>query len=321
MSEPANGALDYDTLGFDVVDVFTDRPFAGNPLAVVYGTQGLITKQLQAIAREFNHSETAFAEVVDGPTGGGADYLLRIFTPLTELPFAGHPSIGAAWALRRRGLVLGRRVRQECRAGVVRLEHGVEPGDLVWLTGMTPRTGAPVDPAGPLAAVGLAPSDLVGLATLVAGAGLDFCYLLVRPGAVARAMPDVQRLRGLRGHGGLAGLGPGSGPGLGAGLGGVAVVGWHDGGARVRVFTDDIGTAEDPATGSAALGLGAVLVSVGLLPPDGDASFAISQGVELGRPSTLNCRVQARQGVAVGCQVGGHVVAVASGTIRRPPAR
>ncbi len=222
-------------LEFDVVDVFTPVPFAGNGLAVVYGTESLTTSQLQAIAREFNLSETAFP-VLDVED---ADYRLRIFTPQAELPFAGHPSIGSAWSLCRRGLLPPGRLRQDCPAGVVELEVG-GVDEVVWLTGRPPRVGDEIDPAPALTAVGLTAGDQVGPRSAVAGAGLDFAYLFVRPGAVAGAVPDLQRLRRLR-----AGV---------PDLGGVAVVGWQDGTARVRVFTDDVPAAEDPATGSAALG-------------------------------------------------------------------
>src|SRR4030095_4852317 len=89
-------------LSYEVVDVFTDRPFAGNPLAVVFGGDGLAKDQMQALALEFHLSETAF---VLPPTVDGATYRLRIFTPAAELPFAGHPSVGAAVAQVRRGLI------------------------------------------------------------------------------------------------------------------------------------------------------------------------------------------------------------------------
>ncbi|WP_460445651.1 PhzF family phenazine biosynthesis protein [Angustibacter aerolatus] len=286
---------------YDLVDVFTDRAYAGNPLAVVHGAHELRTEQQQAIAREFNLSETAFPQVL--PPGEDADYALRIFTPVVELPFAGHPSVGAAWVLHRLGLVHGPVLRQRCEIGTVTLRLG-GVDDPVWLDGNRPRLGAEVDSLGPLAAVGLGEGDLVGLPTYVAGSGLDFCYLFVRPGAIARAVPDLQRLRRLRWQGSR--------------IGGVSVVGWHDGAARVRVFTDDIGAAEDPATGSSALGLGVVLVATGLLPGEGQSSFTIAQGIELGRPSTLRCTVTAEGGRAVASSVGGGVVPVATGTIRRP---
>ncbi len=290
-------------LDYDVVDVFTDTPFTGNALAVVLGAGHLPTGALQALAREFNLSETVFATLAS-KGAGGEDYAVRIFTPSTELPFAGHPSVGAAWALARRGLVSGTSLRQRCAAGLVTLELGDGSTDPVWLTGTAPRLGADVDPTAWLEGVGLAPADLVGLPALVAGAGLDFGYLVVRPDAVARARPDLRSLGSLQTQH--------------PGLGGVVVVGWQQGAAHVRVFADDIGVVEDPATGSAALGLSVVLVAHGLLAAEGPSAYTVRQGAELGRPSTLHCRVEARAGRAVRCQVGGHVVAVASGRIRVP---
>ena len=87
-----------DSLDYDVVDVFAEHPYAGNPLAVVHSSVGLPSDALQAIAREFNLSETAFPAQVDPST-----YAVRIFTPQMEVPFAGHPTVGTAWVLRRRG--------------------------------------------------------------------------------------------------------------------------------------------------------------------------------------------------------------------------
>ena len=171
-------------LDYDVVDVFSDRAFAGNPLAVVHGTDGLGAGALQALAREFNLSETAFPT----PRGDGT-YDLRIFTPVTELPFAGHPSLGAAWSLRRRGLVTDDALEQTCSAGTMPI--GFDADGRVRLTGGQPRVGQAVDAVAALAAVGLAASDLAGPPTRVAGTGLDFCYLLVRPDAVVRCVPDV----------------------------------------------------------------------------------------------------------------------------------
>lgn len=295
-------------LEYDVVDVFTDVPFAGNPLAVVHGSDGLPDAALQAIAREFDLSETAFPTVPGATSGaissGGTEYAIRIFTPRTELPFAGHPSIGTAWTLVRRGLLRGPDVVQHCGAGPVGVRVGEGPDDVTWLTGARPRVRTRLDPDEPLAAVGLSTTDLVGLPTVLAGTGLDFCYLMVRPGAVARAVPDARLLRRLRS--------------LGPDLGGVSVVGWHDGAARVRVFTDDIGSLEDPATGSAALGLSVALVDHGLLAADGESRYTVRQGLELGRPSTLHCAVEASAGAATACRVGGQVVPVATGTIRAP---
>jgi trans-2,3-dihydro-3-hydroxyanthranilate isomerase len=304
-------------LDFDVVDVFTAAPFAGNALAVVHGTAALSTEQLQAIAQEFHLSETAFPTPLDDDR-----YRVRIFTPSGELPFAGHPSVGTAWVLRERGQLVGPSVQQECLAGTVRLVLG-EPGAPVWLTGATPTLRGEVTVAElalALDAVGLAHADLAGRPSLVAGTGLDFGYLLVRPDALERAVPQLRALTAVRQE---------LSERLGCEIGGISVVAWPEAGrpgvagavVAVRVFTDDIGAAaEDPATGSAALGLQVAAVALGLLAPDGGSVLELSQGVQLSRPSTLRCRVEARGGAAVRCHVGGHVVPVARGSIRVPPA-
>ena len=279
-------------LEYDVVDVFTDRAFAGNPLAVVLGADELETAALQAIANEFHLSETAFPMAASD----GADYRLRIFTPEVELPFAGHPSIGAAWVLAQRGHVTPGPVVQSCGAGRLALE--VAPaGGPVTLTGGSPTLGPPRD-AGPLLkAVGLSSRDLIGVEPRVCGTGLDWSYLLVRAGAVASCAPDVAAMEHV----------PGAG---------VSVFAWDGETASARVFAGGVGVAEDPATGSAALGLGVYLVATGLLPDGGP--YTVRQGVEMGRPSTLECAVTASGGAAVSVQVSGGVVPVATGRIRRP---
>jgi len=283
------------TLCYEVVDVFTDRPFAGNPLAVVLDADGVPTEGLQALAREFHLSETAFPLLPDVP---GADYRLRIFTPEVELPFAGHPSIGTAWVLARLGRIAAGPVRQSCGAGVLPLT--VQPGfGRVTLTGGTPGVGAPVDPAPWLAAAGLSAPDLAGPAPRPAGAGLEFGYLPVAAAAVSRAAPDPARLRTL-------------------GPAGLSVFSWNGGRAHARVFAGDVGVPEDPATGSAALGLGAFLVAAGLVDGDGTTAYVVHQGSELGRPSTLECTVRAAGAVAVECTVAGRVVPIARGEIARP---
>src|SRR5919112_348919 len=111
---PDPGMLDY-----EIVDVFAPRAFAGNPLAVVFDADRLTTEQCQALAFEFHLSETSF---LSAPTEPGADYKVRIFTPFAELPFAGHPSVGAAHTLVRTGRLGSGTVRQECGAGVLDLE-------------------------------------------------------------------------------------------------------------------------------------------------------------------------------------------------------
>ena len=154
------------TLAYEVVDVFTDRAFAGNPLAVVLDADDLPSAALQALAAEFGLSETAFPLQ---PEQGG-DYRLRIFTPETELPFAGHPSVGAAWVLHRLGRVAAGEAVQECGAGLLPVRVG--PDD-VSVAGGTPSVGPVVYAVPLLGAVGLAAADLAGEAR-GAGCGIEF---------------------------------------------------------------------------------------------------------------------------------------------------
>ena len=106
-----------DFLDYEIVDVFAPRAFAGNPLAVVFDADGLTTEQCQALANEFHLSETSF---ICAPTEPGADYRVRIFTPFAELPFAGHPSVGAAHTLVRTGRLSAGTLSQECGVGRAR---------------------------------------------------------------------------------------------------------------------------------------------------------------------------------------------------------
>ncbi|MFI6130333.1 PhzF family phenazine biosynthesis protein [Micromonospora sp. NPDC051141] len=284
------------TLAYEIVDVFTDRPFAGNPLAVVFGAEGLATEQMQSLALEFNLSETVF---VLAPTQAGATYRARIFTPTDELPFAGHPSVGAAVTAGRRGLFEVGRVTQECGAGVLPIE--VTPTGAT-LTGGTPTLGPELDPEPLLEIVGLSAADHAGPPPRVAGCGLEFPYLPVRPDAVARARLNTAAAERY-------------------GVEHVSLFSWDPESqtAHARVFVPGIGVPEDPATGSAALGLGVWLVASGLLPGEGRTPYAVRQGIEIHRPSSLACTVTAAGGTAVGATVSGQVVPVARGEITVPP--
>ncbi|MEU7982179.1 PhzF family phenazine biosynthesis protein [Micromonospora sp. NPDC049081] len=284
------------TLAYEIVDVFTDRPFAGNPLAVVFGAEALATEQMQALAMEFNLSETVF---VLPPTQVGATYRARIFTPTEELPFAGHPSVGAAVTAVRRGLFGVGSVSQECHAGVLPLEVTATGATL---TGGTPTLGPELDPEPLLEMAGLTADDHTGPAPRVAGCGLEFPYLPVRPDAVARARVNAAAAQRY-------------------GVEHVSVFSWDADTqtAHARVFVPGLGIPEDPATGSAALGLGVWLVASGLLPGEGRSGYAVRQGAEIGRPSALTCTVTAEGGMAVGTTVAGQVMPVARGEIVVPP--
>jgi trans-2,3-dihydro-3-hydroxyanthranilate isomerase len=283
-------------LDYEIVDVFAARAFAGNPLAVVFDADDLSTEQCQALAFEFHLSETSF---VCAPTEPGASYRVRIFTPFAELPFAGHPSVGAAHTLVRAGRLPAGAVRQECGAGVLDL---LVDDDGALLTGGTPTVEDGPDPAALAAAVGLTEADVVGLPAHVTGCGLPWAVLAVDRDGVDRARPDPAALDTL---------------GVGEG---VAVLSWDaaDSTVYARTFANDLSWGEDPATGSAALSTGVWLVAVGLLPPDGTAEYEITQGVKLGRPSQLSGSVTAAGGRATSASVRGAVVPVASGRIRVP---
>lgn len=276
-------------LQFQVVDVFTDRAFAGNPLAVVLDADDLSTEQLQAIAREFNLSETAFP--VRAPEG--ATYGLRIFTPLRELPFAGHPSVGSAWLLHRLGRIAAGPNVQACGAGLLPVDV---TADGATLTGGEPSLSEPLDPGPLLAAVGLGADDLAEPAPRWAGVGIDWAFLPVRREALGRAQVDVARVDAVGGTG-------------------IALVSWDGAVARSRVFPGGVGIVEDAATGSAALALGVFLASsLG----DGEHRFVVEQGVEMGRPSTLTCTVTVVGGAATRTTVAGQVVPVSRGEIVVP---
>jgi trans-2,3-dihydro-3-hydroxyanthranilate isomerase len=280
-------------LAYHVVDVFTDRAYAGNPLAVVLDADDLTDTQMQSIAREFNLSETTF---VLAPTTAEATYRARIFTPSVELPFAGHPSVGTAWLLQSLGRFRVGPVVQECGAGLLPI---VVSADGALLTGGPVSLSEPVDTSDLAAAVGATEADLVGTPARWCGCGIDWGYVHVHDAFLDRAVPDVPALERL-GHTGVCVFS----------LDGTSV--------HARVFAGGAGVPEDPATGSAALGLGVFLVASGLLPGDGDSSFSISQGVEMGRPSTLAVTVRAQSGTVVDAKVSGGVAPVATGTITVP---
>ena len=291
------------TVPFVVLDVFTNRPFSGNPLAVILDAEALSTTQMQRIARQFNLSETAFPLRPSGDERQqGADYRLRIFTPEVELPFAGHPSVGSAWWLHQIGRVGLGTAHQQCGAGLLPVDVTETSATL---TGGPPTVSSPVDPAPALAAVGLELSDAVEAEVHVASTGLAYAVLYVADSALARCEPDLAVLRREFSYPQPAT--------------GVYVVAWDAASrhARARMFAGDIGSPEDPATGSAALALGADLCARGAFD-DGTATFTIAQGVEMGRPSDLTVTCDISGGKVTRLQVSGGAVLVSEGRIAVP---
>ncbi len=281
-------------LSYQVVDVFAPRPFAGNPLAVVLDAGGLSTAQCQAIALEFHLSETTFVgRVADG------GYAVRIFTTETELPFAGHPSVGTAHTLVRLGRLPAGTVQQHCGVGTVPVEVSATGARL---------TGGPVqlrpgpDPAALAGAVGLTPADITGRPAHLVGCGIEFAQLDVHPDALDRAVADRRALAAL----------------LPDVQGGISLLARGPAAEHtVRVFAGGLGWEEDPATGSAALGTGIWLAEQGLVP-DGETGYRLHQGALVRRPSVLAGTVTVAGGRAVSATVAGDVHPVAAGTIAVP---
>ncbi|WP_199035935.1 PhzF family phenazine biosynthesis protein [Glycomyces salinus] len=273
-------------LSFEIIDVFTDRAYAGNQLAVVYDGQDLTDGQMQAIAQEFGYSETSF---ILPPTVDGADYRARIFTPAEELPFAGHPTIGSALAVVRSGRVTENtdNVVQECAAGLMQV---AVDGDTAKLTSTAISVGDLLDPALAAAACNLDPSRVIGRPQNTS-AGLDHNFVRVSDSDVTAAA-DVPGL--------MYKVYPFSfDPETNA--------------VRARLFHEGVG--EDPATGSAAVALGVYLVEQGLITGDGTHAYEISQGAEIDRPSKLYGEVVVSGGKAVSASVTGSAVQVARGEL------
>jgi trans-2,3-dihydro-3-hydroxyanthranilate isomerase len=279
-------------LHFDIVDVFTGRAFAGNQLAVVHRARTLTPRQMQAIAQEFGLSETAFTM---SPTTARATYKVRIFTPARELPFAGHPSIGTAWALAFADMIRGGDVVQECAAGLLPVHVDAEGARV---TGGAPEVGADLDGATLAATVGLGPDDLdPTLPAGVAAAGVPYAFLPVRPDAVARAVPDA------------AAVAAATAEQTGLALVAVDRGTWT---AHMRMFGPQVGVPEDPATGSAGVALGVFLGARNALP-DGWTTVTVDQGAEIGRPSRLEVQTRVVGGATVETGVRGGVRMVAKG--------
>jgi trans-2,3-dihydro-3-hydroxyanthranilate isomerase len=297
-------------LRFFTLDVFTTRRFAGNPLAVVLGADGLDCATMQAIAREFNLSETVF---VLEPRDSVNTARLRIFTPGVELPFAGHPTVGAAVLLAtqrapemltRHGVVIA----LEEEIGLVRCEVVRDASGAVLARFDAPRLpvrGAPAPHAAPLAqALGLEAEE-IGFGRHIPSsfsAGVELVFVPVRSrAALDRARPDPAAFPALLGER------------IGAYLYTSETV---DPSSAVcaRMFANGVGIGEDPATGAAAAAFAGVAHAFEA-PEDGEHEFVIEQGYAMGRPSRiiLGSRIEAGRLVAV--TVAGHAVLIQRGDL------
>jgi trans-2,3-dihydro-3-hydroxyanthranilate isomerase len=300
---------------FIQLDVFTDAIFGGNQLAVFPEASGLSEAEMQALAGEMNYAESTF---VLPATDAKALRRVRIFTPATELPFAGHPVVGTTFALAYEG------VARDAGDSPIYLELGVGtlPVDLlfegqrlsfVWMHQLVP-TFQPFDAdRGRLAtALGLEQDDLVAdLPIEIGSAGVPFVYVPVRSlEALARARPGA----------GLADIIKQAGERAGAYVFSLERLGGESGEARSRMFAPLMGIAEDAATGSAAGPFGVYLLRHSLIQADalGDARLRILQGVEMGRSSRLDVALQANGDMVRDVRVGGESVVVAEGEVMLP---
>jgi trans-2,3-dihydro-3-hydroxyanthranilate isomerase len=290
-----------------IVDVFTDRALAGNQLAVVLDAAGIPDDVMQRIAREMNFSETTF---VMAPAKPGHAARVRIFTPGTELPFAGHPTVGTAWVLATQGLVPGGALEFVLEEGVgpvaVRGERGSD-GLTFWMTHPPLTFGEVMADRGRIAeALGLDAGDLASDIPLqVASTGNQFLYVALKDErAVDAAVSDKARLTDA-----FAGRDP-----LPVFLFAAA------GPERLysRMFSPHVfDIAEDPATGSGSGPLGAFAVKYGLVSHARQVSITSEQGVKMGRRSIVNIRLEygADKDIPTRIEVGGAVMPVVIGTL------
>jgi len=293
---------------FHTLDVFTDTALAGNPLAVVLDSQELDASRMQAIAREFNLAETVF---IDEPRNPINTARMRIFTPGRELPFAGHPTIGAAILLAhlRAPDLLTRedlRVVLELEIGdvvcVARHRKGQAMAAYFTLPRLPETVGeAPAD-AVLAAGLGLDPAD-IGFGAhrpTVYSAGAPFMFVpLAGLAAMARARPALTL------------WGENAGPAVFLYTNEVA----HEGSSfHARMFASGWGIVEDPATGSAAAAFAGVIMQFER-PADGGQMFVIEQGLEMGRPSFISLGLELDGGALGSATIGGAAVMVAQGVI------
>jgi trans-2,3-dihydro-3-hydroxyanthranilate isomerase len=295
-------------LAYHLLDVFAERPLCGNPLAVVPEAEGLDGDEMQKIAREFNLSETVF---VIEPRSNIHTARLRIFTPATELPFAGHPTVGAACLIAeiRAPEMLGRqplRLVLEEEAGPVVCEVSRFQGAVRarFIAPQTPRLDAVLeDYARIAAALGLAAEDIGFDAhrPVVASAGLPFAFVPVKGlDALGRIAPEFPAFRGAFAL---------ERPAVCVYAAQTADPAHH---VQARVFVPGLGVCEDPATGSAAAAFAAVACAFEQ-PEDGEHEILIEQGFFIGRPSRIALTLNVSGGRLAEASVGGASVRIGEG--------
>jgi len=295
---------------FVTLDVFTRKRHAGNPLAVVLDGEGLDDPAMQAVAREFNLSETVF---VLPPEDEHRRARLRIFTPMRELPFAGHPTVGTAVLLAlldRAGEPGALAFGLEERVGVVPCVVQVEDQDRGEARFRLPRlpeiAGEGRDVTEAAWALGLEPPD-VGFGRHLPSrhsAGVPYDLVPVKTlEAIGRVKPHPEAFERVFG---------GEHPSAYVYTQQTSDAGHH---FHARMFAPGLGIAEDPATGSAVAAFAGALMQFEPLG-EGEHSFVIEQGYEMGRPSQIGLQIVIRDGVLVSAEIGGDAIVVSEGTLR-----
>jgi trans-2,3-dihydro-3-hydroxyanthranilate isomerase len=289
-------------LHYHLVDVFTDRAFGGNPLAVITNGRGVETETMQAIAKEFNLSETTFVLPPDDPRH---DWRVRIFTPGSELPMAGHPTVGTAFVLAREHLI-----PRGARESNIIFEEGVGPvpvrvefengePSFAEMSQPLPKFGPRLTDASAVAKMlSLNTEDIDDTLPLeVVSCGVPFLYVPLRTlDAARRARPRAELIEQAAER---AGISPQ-----------VFIftreVESASSTVHSRMFAPGFGITEDPATGAASGPLGSDLVRYGLVPGDPLAEIVSEQGIEMGRPSYVRIRIERRGDEITAVRVGGQ---------------
>ncbi len=295
---------------YAILDVFTDVPLSGNPLAVLTDAAGLDGAQMQAIAAEFNLSETVFVLPAENPVHTAA---VRIFTPRSEIPFAGHPTVGTSILLGLDRLKAGAGLAES----VVILEEKIGPvrcgvsvsgrgGHAVFDVPKLPEPLLPArDREAIAAALGLLPQEIgfENHEASVFSCGLPFTFVPVRDlEAIGKAAPQVDKWgAAFSGEAPSVLLYTRSTVGVGRQF-------------HARMFAPTFGIMEDPATGSAVAAFGGVIKRFDAHPA-GSHRFIVEQGFEMGRPSLVTLEVDIEGGAIAAERIGGHAVVVAEGTL------
>jgi trans-2,3-dihydro-3-hydroxyanthranilate isomerase len=300
---------------FHTVDVFTDRLHGGNPLAVVPDARGLSDAQMQAITREFNYSETVF---VFPPRDPGHTRRVRIFTPGSELPFAGHPTVGCAFVLASIGDIPidGAETRIVLEEGVgpvpvlIRSANG-KPVFSQLTSAKLPEINDPPPPPETLCEIlSLEPSHIVAddmIEPEAVSCGVPYLFIPIKkPEMLSWVKVDTMKWeQALRDY---------WAPEMFV----YSTEEWSNifegGHIRARMFAPALGIGEDPATGSACAALAGFL-ALRAETRDGTLRWTVDQGVEMGRPSRLELEVDLKRGQLAAIRVGGSSVLVSSGTL------